>query len=103
MATTFDIRTNTKKIMNICYCCNGLKKSRPKKLVKKSNKLISQKSFLNIFHKNQNFTIRKYGKYPKKKFREIDSFHLTSFFGLDLFKFSCPRCSTADTNVKNYS
>ena len=27
-----------------------------------------------------------------KKFREIDLFHLTSFFGLDFFKFSGPLC-----------
>jgi len=55
----------------------NFKKSWPKKLVK-SNKSISQ-----------NFTLRKNGKYPKK-IREIDSFHLTSIFGLDFFKISVP-------------
>ena len=32
--------------------------------------------FINIFHRNQNIT---FIKYSPKKFREIDSFHFTSF------------------------
>ena len=40
-----------------------------------------EKYFLNIFHWNLNFTATKW-KISPKKFREIDSFHFTSFFFL---------------------
>ena len=33
-------------------------------------------------------------EYIQSKFREFDSFHFTSFFGLDFFKFSGPLCCT---------
>ena len=53
-----------------------------KKLVK-SNKLVSRKIFWNIFHKQKlKFDLR---KIFKKKFREIDLSHFTSFLVLDLF------------------
>ena len=48
---------------------------------------LSRNISLDIFHKNNNFSLRKW-KISKKKFHEIDSFH--EFFGLDFFIFSAP-------------
>ena len=68
-----------------------LQKSRPKKTREiKSNKSISR-----------NFTLRKW-KISKKKFREIDSFHLTSFLAWNFLNFLA-YCATTITKIRRNS
>jgi len=53
----------------------------------KSNKLISRKKYFEYFLSKLKILLTENGKYPEKKYREIDSFHLTSFLAWTFLTF----------------